>query len=60
MLVDWGPICFIVTLVPLTWMMDTKGLRPAVLCAFLFIFIGCVIRCVTVKVPAATYTMNLG
>lgn len=46
LLADWGPISFVVAVVPMCWLMDMKGLRIAVLVAVFCEFIGAGLRCI--------------
>lgn len=46
LLADWGPISFVVAVVPMCWLMDVKGLRIAVLVAVFCEFIGASLRCI--------------
>ncbi|CAH3174269.1 unnamed protein product [Porites lobata] len=46
LLADWGPISFVVAVVPMCWLMDMKGLRIAVLVAVFCEFVGAGLRCI--------------
>lgn len=54
LLADWGPISFVVAVVPMCWLMDMKGLRIAVLTAVLLEVIGSGLRCL----PVANLTLQ--
>ncbi|XP_078347324.1 solute carrier family 49 member 4 homolog [Oculina patagonica] len=49
LLADWGPISFVVAVVPMCWLMDMKGLRVAVLVAVFCEFIGSGLRCIPIS-----------
>lgn len=49
LMADWGPISFVVAVVPMCWLMDMKGLRVAVLAAAFLEFIGSGLRCIPVN-----------
>ncbi|XP_020625238.1 disrupted in renal carcinoma protein 2 homolog isoform X2 [Orbicella faveolata] len=55
LLADWGPISFVVAVVPMCWLMDMKGLRVAVLVAIFCEFIGSGLRCI----PLSDQHVNL-
>ncbi|XP_065178296.1 solute carrier family 49 member 4 homolog [Sycon ciliatum] len=60
LLANWGCIAYCVTAFPLSWVMDAKGLRPAVVIAALFITAGAGLRCVSMDHPEANWYINAG
>lgn len=63
LLADWGPISFVVTVVPMCWLMDMKGLRVAVLAAVFCEFIGAGLRCIPLNdehVTLQTWLIHCG
>ena len=44
MMANWGTIMFVLTAVPLSWMIESKGLRPTCLLVSGLIMVGAVIR----------------
>ncbi len=40
-----GPICYLLAVVPTSWLLDTRGLRLVCLLAAGGVFLGCALRC---------------
>ena len=57
---NWGPIAFCLTIMPSSWLLDTKGLRPSCLLCMGLVVAGSVCRAITATGPAATVLMHLG
>ncbi len=60
LLINWGPISYLLGFVPFTWMMDVKGLRWASLTSAALIALGAGLRCITSSTPAATWLVHIG
>ena len=45
MMANWGNFMFVLTAVPLSWMVERKGVRPTVLLVSGLIMVGSVLRC---------------
>ena len=60
MLSNWGPIAYVIAVFPNSYLMDSKGLRPAVLVAASLVFFGCLVRCFTVARSPATGLAHFG
>jgi len=54
MMANWGTIMFVLTAVPLSWMIESKGLRPTCLLVSGLIMVGAVIRCCRTLLPSPT------
>ena len=52
---NWGPIAFILSAILFGWLMDSKGLRWAVLPTAGLVMTGAAIRCITSTPPAVTW-----
>ncbi|KAH3703469.1 hypothetical protein DPMN_078505 [Dreissena polymorpha] len=60
MLANYGNIAFMVTVIPMCYFMDVKGLRISlIICGFL-LALGCGIRCITMEPAAMTWLSNGG
>jgi MFS transporter, FLVCR family, disrupted in renal carcinoma protein 2 len=57
---NWGPILFCITLLPSSWLLDTRGLRPSCLLCMGLVVAGAVCRAITATGRAATPLMHLG
>ncbi|XP_046573338.1 solute carrier family 49 member 4 homolog [Haliotis rubra] len=58
MLNNWGNIVYVVSMFPVAWLMDVKGLRVSMLlCSVLLVFTTA-IRCITSDPVPATWLMN--
>lgn len=55
---NWGTIGWFIAVAPCAYVMDSKGLRPAVLAPSFLIFAGSLLRICTTDVPAATWLCN--
>jgi len=60
LLTNWGNICYVIFLVPVCWVMDTKGLRKAVVGSAILVALGTGLRCITMNGFPATVLINLG
>lgn len=60
LLTNWGPISFIISIVPLIWTLEHKGLRMACLISAFFVASGTLVRIFTMETPAVNYLMNVG
>ncbi|XP_070536562.1 solute carrier family 49 member 4 homolog isoform X2 [Ptychodera flava] len=60
LLTNWGPIMYVVTALPFSWLMDVKGIRVSVLVAQGALMIGMALRCIPVSTDYLKWTMNLG
>ncbi|GAB6019151.1 Solute carrier 49 member 4 [Chamberlinius hualienensis] len=60
LLSNWGNICYVIFLLPVVWVMDTKGLRKSTLLAALLVFIGAGIRCFTMYPGVETWLIHAG
>ncbi|KAK6169149.1 hypothetical protein SNE40_020256 [Patella caerulea] len=57
---NWGPICFIPMVIPLSWLITTKGLRWAMLVAALLVATGSGIRCTYTEPPINKWLVHSG
>ena len=57
---NWGPICYLLAVYPYAWLMDVKGLRAAVVSAWLLVFIGSLARSITADDDFGAALMHLG
>eukprot|EP00825_Cyclidium_porcatum_P000555 TRINITY_DN10185_c0_g2_i2.p1 TRINITY_DN10185_c0_g2~~TRINITY_DN10185_c0_g2_i2.p1 ORF type:complete len:428 (+),score=52.75 TRINITY_DN10185_c0_g2_i2:157-1440(+) len=60
LLAAWGPICYFISIIPLTYIMDNKGVRPACIIASSLIFFGSLVKCFTTTNPQATILIHFG
>ncbi|XP_070536564.1 solute carrier family 49 member 4-like [Ptychodera flava] len=60
LLTNWGPIAYIVTALPFSWLMDVKGMRVSVLITQSLLMVGMALRCIPVPIGYLKWTMNLG
>jgi FLVCR family MFS transporter len=58
LLPNWGTIGWFISVGPFVYVMDRRGLRPAVIAASALVFCGSVLRCFTAKSPAVTWLAN--
>ncbi|XP_067686880.1 solute carrier family 49 member 4 homolog [Haliotis asinina] len=59
-LINWGPIGFMVTAVFFSWVIEVKGLRPAVVSSMTLVTVGCGIRCISSTPPLVTWLNHIG
>ncbi|XP_046357517.2 solute carrier family 49 member 4 homolog [Haliotis rufescens] len=59
-LTNWGPISFMVAAVFFSWVIDVKGIRPAVVTSMMLITAGCGIRCISSAPPLVTWINHIG
>ena len=57
---NWGPICYIISVIPLSWVLDELGLRWSCLIGTGLCFAGAGVRCFTTEREAATGLAHLG
>jgi len=57
---NWGPICYLIAVIPTSYMMDVHGLRLATIAAGLLCFVGSGLRCFTTHNPEATILIHIG
>ncbi|KAK3769836.1 hypothetical protein RRG08_028503 [Elysia crispata] len=55
-----GGLAFLLTSFPMYWLMQTKGLRWAMLLSSLFLMIGSTLRIITSEAQGATFLINMG
>ncbi|XP_064594844.1 solute carrier family 49 member 4 homolog isoform X1 [Liolophura sinensis] len=60
LLANWGPISFIISLYPFSWIMDVKGLRWALISCSFVVAAGAALRCITFQQPYATWLIHGG
>lgn len=60
LLTNWGPISYVLADIPFSWMMDVKGCRLACLITSFLCLLGTGFRCITLKMPYATWLINIG
>ncbi|XP_065845515.1 solute carrier family 49 member 4 homolog [Oscarella lobularis] len=60
LMVNWSPIAYVLTIPFFTWLLDTKGLRPAFVLSALFLALGSGIRCISMQPTAATWLNHVG
>ncbi|EDO47735.1 predicted protein, partial [Nematostella vectensis] len=60
LLADWGPISYVVAVVPMSWLMDEKGLRTSVVLAAFFEFIGSGLRCIPLDASSQSLLIHIG
>ena len=60
LLANWGPISYCLAVFPNSWLMDERGLRPAVLAAAALVFGGCIVRCFTTVGANASALIHFG
>ena len=70
LLANWGPLLFVVAVGPSVWLLDTRGLRTALIVAALLVFAGAAVRAVpgspipglsiAPSDPGATLCMHVG
>ena len=53
MMANWGTIMFVISVVPLSWFIEHKGLRPTCILVSGFILVGSVLRCCQVFITDA-------
>ncbi|XP_046553153.1 solute carrier family 49 member 4 homolog [Haliotis rubra] len=59
-LTNWGPISFMVAAVFFSWVIDVKGIRPAVVSSMMLVTVGCGIRCISSTPPLVTWLNHVG
>lgn len=59
LMMNWVYITYLVAMAPVAWLMDKKGLRPAVLLSALLVVIGTVIRCISSSPPYVTWLAHV-
>ena len=52
---NWGNIMYIIPLVPVLWLLETKGLRKAMIFTGTIMFIGVALRCFPMDRTAFTW-----
>ena len=60
MMANWGTICFVISVFPLCWLLETKGLRITTLTVAAFIAIGTSIRTFSTNETFFTVSAHLG
>ncbi|KAK3589570.1 hypothetical protein CHS0354_043025 [Potamilus streckersoni] len=60
LLSNWGPIAYIITAFPLSWLIDVKGIRWATLCMSFLVVLGTGLRCITSDPTTATWLIHIG
>ncbi|XP_070174138.1 solute carrier family 49 member 4 homolog [Littorina saxatilis] len=56
----WGNLAYILVMVPVTWLMDVKGLRIAMVFSAFSLAVGFSLRCVSTDPNTATWCINIG
>ncbi|XP_064644031.1 solute carrier family 49 member 4 homolog isoform X1 [Lineus longissimus] len=57
---NWGCITYLVVVPFTSWLMEEKGLRPALLWSSFLVALGGAIRCITFHLPYVTWLANAG
>ncbi|XP_014781014.1 solute carrier family 49 member 4 isoform X2 [Octopus bimaculoides] len=60
LLTNWGPITYTLCALPISWVIETKGLRTTCLITSLSLFLGSGIRSITLKTPYIYWLSNVG
>ncbi|XP_070536569.1 solute carrier family 49 member 4 homolog isoform X2 [Ptychodera flava] len=60
LLTNWGPIAYVISALPFSWLMDVKGMRVSVLITQSLLMVGMALRCIPVPIGYLKWTMNLG
>ncbi|XP_020893651.1 solute carrier family 49 member 4 homolog [Exaiptasia diaphana] len=60
LLADWGPISYVLAVIPMSWLMDAKGLRVSVLLAAFLELIGTALRCFSLDNKSQTLLIHIG
>ncbi|GAB1600812.1 solute carrier family 49 member 4 homolog isoform X1, partial [Argonauta hians] len=60
LLSNWGPISYILCALPVSWLIETKGLRTTCIISALCLFLGSGVRSLTLKDPYVNWLTNLG
>ncbi|ELU05131.1 hypothetical protein CAPTEDRAFT_140636 [Capitella teleta] len=55
LMMNWIYITYLAAMFPMAWIIDYKGLRPAVLVSAALIVAGCALRCVSTHAPLVTW-----
>ncbi|XP_067685876.1 solute carrier family 49 member 4 homolog [Haliotis asinina] len=59
-LTNWGPISFMVAAVFFSWVIEVKGIRPAVVSSMMLLTAGCGVRCISSTPPLVTWLNHIG
>ncbi|KAJ8036070.1 Disrupted in renal carcinoma protein 2-like [Holothuria leucospilota] len=60
LLSNWGPITYIISAFFFSWLIESKGLRTAVLVSGGCLFLGTILRCIPVKPSNVLWVMHPG
>eukprot|EP00042_Codosiga_hollandica_P026034 m.120030 g.120030 ORF g.120030 m.120030 type:complete len:472 (-) comp52074_c0_seq2:819-2234(-) len=60
LMANWGPICYLIAVIPSSWIMDIRGARSACVIAAALVFAGALVRCFSKSASVATGLIHLG